>query len=206
MSELCTPVIERSRKFFGLALHDAQDDEIARTFGSWVAMLHRCFIPGAMGGDNYRGRGVTVCERWFEFANFAQDMGPRPHGTTLDRIDVLGDYGPTNCRWADAITQARNTRRTKRHLVSGKTYVQSELAAMVGVCDATILRRVRAGRPDSEILFAGKLPTGKLVESQVLEIRSLIAAGMTNIAIARQFGVSHTAISLIRRGITWRGI
>lgn len=78
------------------------------TYRSWDGMKQRCLNPKATGYKRYGGAGVTVCERWLTFENFLADMGERPEGTTLDRIDSAGDYEPGNCRWADRSTQNRN--------------------------------------------------------------------------------------------------
>jgi hypothetical protein len=87
------------------------------TYGSWWKMCDRCTNPDCERYKDYGGRGITVCDRWLEsFQNFVDDMGIRPAGLTLDRIDVNGHYEQSNCRWADAITQARNKRPNKNSL------------------------------------------------------------------------------------------
>jgi hypothetical protein len=80
-------------------------------YRSWASMKTRCMNPDAQNFKYYGGRGITVCDEWLTFANFYVDMGDRPEGTTLDRIDPDGDYEPGNCRWADKLTQARNKRK-----------------------------------------------------------------------------------------------
>lgn len=74
-------------------------------------MLHRCRNPKADNHSYYGGRGVTVCERWRSFGSFLADMGERPEGKTLDRIDPYGNYEPGNCRWATAREQRINQRK-----------------------------------------------------------------------------------------------
>lgn len=80
------------------------------TYRSWQGLKRRCESPNDPAYRDYGGRGIKVCERWASFENFLADMGERPQGTTLDRVDVNGNYEPANCRWATHRQQSRNRR------------------------------------------------------------------------------------------------
>lgn len=79
------------------------------SFEVWTGMMKRCYNAAAINYSRYGGRGIKVCKRWHDFPSFVSDMGDRPEGASIDRIDNDGDYEPSNCRWATAKEQGRNT-------------------------------------------------------------------------------------------------
>ena len=86
----------------------------------WSGMIHRCHsvLPNSPTFRFYRGRGISVCDRWLQsFCAFVEDMGHPLPGQTIDRIDANGNYEPSNVRWADLKTQSRN-----RRMYSGKVW------------------------------------------------------------------------------------
>lgn len=108
------------------------------TYLSWMAMKQRCRGDRA----NYGGRGIQVCSRWRLFDNFLADMGERPSGTTIDRIDNCRGYEPGNCRWATSETQGNN-RRNNRILTLGiESMTMAQWAKRLGVSSQCLRRRI----------------------------------------------------------------
>ena len=86
----------------------------SREYGSWQTMVQRCTNPNNTNYFKYGARGITICDSWRDsFEAFYNDMGKRPEGTTLDRIDNDGNYEPNNCRWATITEQNWNKRPKK---------------------------------------------------------------------------------------------
>jgi hypothetical protein len=86
-------------------------------YGTWSSMKARCYNPKSKFYSYYGGRGIKVCDRWLNsIENFIQDMGNRPKGTSLDRINNDGNYEPNNCRWATSKEQSNNRRPKEKKL------------------------------------------------------------------------------------------
>lgn len=90
---------------------------------SWLSMKNRCHNPDHPEWKNYGGRGICVCDRWVNFFNFLSDMGERPRGYSIDRIDPNGNYEPSNCKWIPKSDQAKTTRK---HLSVGPCRICNE--------------------------------------------------------------------------------
>lgn len=124
--------------------HGLSDD---RLYGVWMQMRQRCSLETAPNYKYYGARGISVCERWnTSFEAFAEDMGERPEGASLDRIDNDGPYAPWNCRWTTSQSeQVRNSRAVKnafRLEYNGMSLTLSEWSAKTGISTAAIRSRL----------------------------------------------------------------
>lgn len=125
------------------------------TYRSWVSMRERCYSPRASNFKWYGRRGITVCERWkSSFETFRSDMGERPSGTTLDRLNPDGNYEPGNCRWATSGEQARSKRVTRLSVSDAAKVIElrqlgvpgKDVAAMFGVTANVVAATVMRAR------------------------------------------------------------
>jgi hypothetical protein len=110
------------------AVTKAKQERRYFTKSSWTAMVGRCTNPKYPAYPRYGGAGIQICQRWLKGENgvsgwlcFYEDMGPRPEGTTLDRIDGAQGYYPGNCKWSTPVEQQANRKpprpyRTKKRL------------------------------------------------------------------------------------------
>lgn len=113
------------------------------TYNSWQSMTQRCTNASNTNFGEYGGRGISVCERWRKFESFLEDMGNRPVGTTLDRIDVNGNYEASNCRWATPAEQTANRRTTLIYELDGKRMPLKDWALHLGIGYQTLRIRIR---------------------------------------------------------------
>jgi hypothetical protein len=119
-------------------------------------MIQRCHNPNTKKFHLYGGRGITVCERWRKFENFLADMGERPEGMTLDRVDGEKGYGPENCRWATFKQQSRNTTQNVFLIHAGASRCIAEWAEITGIPRSAISGRLRRGWSVREALTLPK--------------------------------------------------
>ena len=84
------------------------------TLSTWSNMISRCFNEKNKSWHHYGGRGITVCDQWLDFQQFLNDMGERPKGFSIERIDCDGNYCPENCKWVIKKDQPKNTRKNIR--------------------------------------------------------------------------------------------
>lgn len=113
---------------------DAINYKASKEHAIWSKMKSRCYNINDYKYKIYGARGIRVCERWLNnYINFLYDMGRCPTGCSIDRIDVNGDYSPDNCRWADAKTQAENTRRNVWLEFRGIKKIESQWADEWGI-------------------------------------------------------------------------
>lgn len=130
----------------------------------WRGAIRRCTDPSSWKYPDYGGRGIAVCARWMEpdgrgLLNFIADMGERPDGMTLDRIDPDGPYGPDNCRWATQSEQQNNRRNNRLVTYRGVTLTVAQWAAAIGLNDAALRERItRLSWPVERALTEGVDP------------------------------------------------
>lgn len=119
----------------------------SRLYSSWKHMKERCCSPTCKDYPRYGGRGITVCDAWkkdfLAFKEWAVANGYDPH-LTIDRIDVNGNYEPSNCRWATKAEQSRNRRYAHALTYNGETKRLAEWARETGLNESTIYMRIKA--------------------------------------------------------------
>lgn len=132
--------IERSTKH-----GHSSSKTVTPTYHSWVGMTQRCTNPKNSSYPNYGGRGIKVYGPWLTFANFLADMGEKPPGTSLNRINNDGNYEPGNCQWSSNKHQARNRRNNHNLTFHGETHSIAEWSELLDIRSTTINDRLSSG-------------------------------------------------------------
>lgn len=116
------------------------------TYKSWSEMKSRCKNPNRSKSDCYKN--VSYCAEWESFECFLNDMGVRPEGTTLDRINPYGNYEPSNCRWADFITQENNRTNNRKFLLHGEFLTIPQIARKYKISRSNLANKVYIKKMD----------------------------------------------------------
>jgi hypothetical protein len=186
--------------------------------GVWREMFLRCYTPWHPSFFGYGARGITVSEQWRDFDTFLSNMGDRPKGFSLERVDNNKGYSPENCRWATPREQAMNRRPTRGKIeMDGEIVSFVEAAKRVGIKESTIRARVRLGWDLSDAItiapsfkhrhgkvwkvVGDKHPATKIPDSELPSIIARRKNGEMLHVIAADYGVCAGTISLIARGI-----
>lgn len=199
----------------GVMMNETHGKSKHPLYAIWNMMLRRCSEKcSKKDWKNYYGRGIRVCERWMNLENFLNDMGPRPDGMSIDRIDNDGDYCPENCRWATKSTQARNTRVAKlneekvRNIIEFRKrgWTLNQISREMGVEGSTVGYVLR-GRAWSDVTDPIGRPhrpgSSNLTEEDVQNIVNLGNMGYTQMKIAKKFGIGQSIVNGILTGRTW---
>lgn len=125
--------------------HARKLKKITPTYYAWIDMRRRCENPNHRAYKWYGARGITVCDRWQSFETFLSDVGEKPEGHSLDRIDNQKGYEPSNCRWADSYQQNANRRTVRLLTFAGKTQSVTAWAQELGMGQSTLQWRMAHG-------------------------------------------------------------
>ena len=184
---------------------------------SLASAVQRCNPNNSDRYPRYAGRGIKVCPRWYtqgvfkgepgtlHIHVFLEDLGPRPKGKTLDRIDSDGDYTPENCRWATAEEQANNTCRVVLLDFKGETLSLSQWARRFGVHPSTMWQRWKLGWSVERVL-SPELRGSGLHEwnGNLLHLKEIAELEEVNVGLLYYHtGVGKTVEEAVRRAIRW---
>lgn len=112
------------------------------TYSTWAAMIKRCTNSNDSRFPYYGGKGISICKAWRSFNEFLKDMGEKPEGKSIDRIDTTGNYCKENCRWASPLEQSNNTTRVYKITYKNETHTISEWSRKLDLPYGTLRRRI----------------------------------------------------------------
>lgn len=183
---------------------------------TWLGIRQRCFDPTCGAFEAYGGRGITMCDRWAESVDaFVADMGPRPAGLSIDRIDVNGHYEPNNCRWATREQQARNKRTTRLTDADVEEIVEAMRsgvpASHITLCyplTASYARLLARGerRIVDGLAYSPSAPrphAKKLTLEDAAALRAAHAAGAKVKDLAVRFDIHRNNVHRVLNGTSW---
>lgn len=173
------------------------------TWKVWYDMNQRCTNPKCASYKNYGARGIKVCAEWREsFDAFLRDMGYRPEGLTLDRLDNSDGYHKENCAWRTMKEQLRNTRRNTLLTLNGVTHCLAEWVEVTGIPRKQLSNRLRRGWSVERALTTplGPPPTGGALNMKLVEYNG---QSKTLKEWAAEYGIKYSTLHKRIRVYDW---
>ena len=201
-------VARKNRRGLDIVHGEARNGKWTPEYRAWLGMKGRCHTPTNPKFRDYGARGICVCDEWMNnYQSFLSHVGRRPSSShSLGRIDNDRGYEPGNVRWETAQQQSRNRRTAIMLTVNGRTMCVAEWARETGVCEGTLLFRVRSGWSDEEVIGKPvpkrRRPAGRLTTEAVIHIRANYGF-LTISSLAMTFGVSRRAVDMVVKGENW---
>jgi len=193
----------------GLKHGHASPTNKSYTYKTWESMIQRCTNPNKSSYKNYGGRipPITVCYRWSNkkngFKNFLEDMGVRPLGLSLDRIDNDKGYYKENCRWATRKQQNRNSRWNRFEIFNDKRVCLAEWQDITGIRQETIKDRLDRGWSTEKTLTT-ITKKSKFVDIDILNMRKLYKKGLKINEISKKYNSNYKTTWKIVTYKTWK--
>lgn len=158
------------------------------TYNSWSNMIGRCTRPSQPDYESYGGRGISVCDEWKEsFTKFREDMGDRPEGKTIDRIEVNGNYEPGNCQWSTNIEQQNNKTTSVKVPYNGEMLTIKELSLKTNISEGALWSRKQNGVPLEQLVNTPARYNINIERQKVVQDLSKTIKNMSE--ISRQTGI-----------------
>lgn len=132
--------------------HTTHGKTSSREYEAWCRMIQRCTNSNHSAYRNYGGRGIRICPQWAVFERFFEDVGERPHGMTLDRLDNNGDYEPDNVAWRSRFDQANNKRSNRLIWICGECRTLAQWLRKLGMNRSSFDKRLRRGWSEQRAL------------------------------------------------------
>jgi hypothetical protein len=177
---------------------------------AWRAMHNRCYNSNVKSYPHYGGRGIFVDQRWHGSAgyrHFLEDMGSRPEGGMIERINNDGPYSKDNCRWATRDEQANNKRNNRWITANGKTQTMAQWAKEIGCNPSNIIYRIKSGMTEEQAVTTpiADRPNSKLTEDDARYVKENYPV-LTSSQLAVKLGVSKKTVLNIIHGKTFRDV
>lgn len=169
------------------------------TWKTWAGIKARCLNPNEPAFKHYGGRGIKVCRKWLKFEGFYEDMGTRPEGMSIERINNNGNYCKENCKWATQKEQCRNQRSNRKIEFKGRSKPIAQLAEETGINEACVRARIdRHGWSTEDALT---VPVGgrNLSRESTQKIQRLLKEGLSQRRIGKMFNTSQANVFRISK-------